>query len=281
MGNSPPPAACTIAGSDSGGGAGIQADLKTFSAIGVWGTTVITALTAQNTREVSQVCMVPEVMVAAQLEAVMADFDIRAFKTGMLGTAAVIRTVDRVLPHRCPLVVDPVMVATSGARLLDESAEYELIGTMLPRATVVTPHIPEAAVLSGMEISSVDGMREAALAIMELGPEYVLIKGGHLEGTEVVDLLAGPSSELILSGPRYPYDVHGSGCCFSAAMTAYMALGCTVPEAFRKGKAFITAAIREAVVSVSGRYSVNPRAGRGGIGREDTFSPEHPGSRVF
>ncbi|HON80963.1 MAG TPA: bifunctional hydroxymethylpyrimidine kinase/phosphomethylpyrimidine kinase [Methanoregulaceae archaeon] len=260
------PAACTIAGSDSGGGAGIQADLKTFSAIGVWGTTVITALTAQNTQDVYRVCMVPEAMVAAQLEAVMADFDIRAFKTGMLGSAAIIRTVDRVLPPRCPLVVDPVMVATSGARLLDEGAGDELIGTLLPRATVVTPNIPEAVVLSGMEISTIDEMREAALAIMELGPEYVLVKGGHLEGAEVVDLLVGPGPELVLSGARYPHDVHGSGCCFSAAITAYLALGCTVPEAFREGKAFIAAAIREAVVSKSGRYSVNPPRGRSGKG---------------
>jgi hydroxymethylpyrimidine/phosphomethylpyrimidine kinase len=255
------PCACTIAGSDSGGGAGIQADLKTFTAIGVWGTTVITALTAQNTREVYQVCMVPETMVAAQLDAVMADFDIRAFKTGMLGTAGIIRTVDRVLPPRCPLVVDPVMVATSGSRLLEPSAEQELIGTLLPRATVVTPNIPEAVVLSGMNISILKEMKEAALLIMELGPQYVLIKGGHLEGSEVTDILVGPSSEWVLSGPRHPYAVHGSGCCFSAAITAYMALGCSVPEAVRKAKEFIDRAIRDAVESGSGRYSVNPRQG--------------------
>jgi len=256
-----PPCACSIAGSDSGAGAGIQADLKTFTAVGVWGTTVVTAITAQNTREVYRVCMVSEMMVAAQLDAVMADFDIRAFKTGMLGTAGIIRTVDRTLPPQCPLVVDPVMVATSGARLLKPNAEQELIGTLLPRATVVTPNIPEAVVLSGMNISTLEEMRQAALLIMELGPQYVLIKGGHLEGDEVTDILVGPSSELVLSGSRYPHPVHGSGCCFSAAMTAYIALGCTVPEAFRKAKVFIDMAIREAVVSGSGRYSVNPRQG--------------------
>ena len=255
------PCACTIAGSDSGGGAGIQADLKTFSAIGVWGTTVISAITAQNTQGVLGVTLVPEEMVALQLDAVLDDFDVRAFKTGMLGTAGIIRVVDRHLPPRCPLVVDPVMVATSGSRLLDPGAEQELIVTLLSRATVVTPNIPEAVVLSGMSISSTSDMREAALRIMEFGPEYVVIKGGHLEGDEVTDLLVGSSSELCLTSPRYPHQVHGSGCCFSAAITAYMALGCTVPDGFRKAKKFIDAAIRDAVVSRSGKYSVNPSRG--------------------
>lgn len=253
------PCACTIAGSDSGGGAGIQADLKTFSALGVWGTTVVTAITAQNTRKVYRLDPVPESLVTAQLDAVLEDFDIRAFKTGMLGTAGIIRVVERGLPLHCPLIVDPVLVATSGGRLLELGDEEALKTTLLPRATVVTPNIPEAAVLSGMPcITTVEEMSEAALQIMDLGPVYVVIKGGHLAGDAAVDLLVGPSSDILLSSPRYPHTVHGSGCCFSAAMTGYMALGSTVPEAFRKAKSFIDIAIREAVLSRLGGYSVNP-----------------------
>jgi hydroxymethylpyrimidine/phosphomethylpyrimidine kinase len=254
------PSACTIAGSDSGGGAGIQADLKTFTAIGVWGTTVITAITAQNPRHVLGISNVSEEMVALQIDAVLEDFDIRAFKTGMLGTAGIIRTVAGKLPAGIPLVVDPVMVATSGARLLEPEAEQELIDTLLPKATAVTPNIPEAMELSGMDkISGKAGMLEAAWIIRSLGPEYVIIKGGHLEGKEVIDLLVGKGVEIFLSGPRYPSAIHGSGCCFSAAMAGYLALGLSVEEAFRKTKVFIDTVIQEGVVSKSGHYSSNPR----------------------
>jgi hydroxymethylpyrimidine/phosphomethylpyrimidine kinase len=256
---SPYPVACTIAGSDSGGGAGIQADLKTFIAIGVWGTTVITAITAQNPRHVLGISMVPEEMVALQLDAVTEDFDVQAFKTGMLGTAGIIRTVAGKIPEDIPLVVDPVMIATSGARLLEPEAEKELIDHLLPKATVVTPNIPEALVLSGMDkISGRAGMLEAAWIIRSLGPEYVIIKGGHLEGKEVIDLLVGKGVEVFLSGARYPHPVHGSGCCFSAAMAGYLALGQTVEEAFRKSKTFIEQAITSGSPGVSGIYSVNP-----------------------
>jgi hydroxymethylpyrimidine/phosphomethylpyrimidine kinase len=253
------PAACTIAGSDSGGGAGIQADLKTFSALGVWGTTVVTAITAQNPSGVLGITLVPEETVALQMQAVFGEFDIRAAKTGMLGTAGIIRTVARNLPDGIPLVVDPVMVATSGSRLLEASAGQELVRTLLPRATIVTPNIPEALVLSGLpEIRNRDDMEEAARRIRELGPDFVVIKGGHLEGEEVADLLLGPGTALVLQGKRYPYAVHGSGCCFSAALTAWLALGCTVEEAFRKTRVFIDAAIRGAASSRSGHRSVNP-----------------------
>jgi hydroxymethylpyrimidine/phosphomethylpyrimidine kinase len=257
---SPYPVACTIAGSDSGGGAGIQADLKTLTSIGVWGTTVITAITAQNPRRVLGISTIPEEMVALQIDAVLEEFDIAAFKTGMLGTAGIIRTVAKKLPAEIPLVVDPVMVATSGAPLLEPEAEQELIDQLLPKATVVTPNIPEAMVLSGMDkISGRAGMLEAAWIIRSLGPEYVVIKGGHLEGKEVIDLLVGNGVEVFLSGPRYSHAVHGSGCCFSAAMAGYMALGLPVEEAFRKTKVFIETAIQEGVVSKSGYYSSNPR----------------------
>lgn len=253
--------ACTIAGSDSGGGAGIQADLKTFTALGVWGTTVITAITAQNPQEVLGISMVPEETVILQLEAVLEDFDIRALKTGMLGSAGMIRTVARFLPPDIPLVLDPVMIASSGARLLDEDATGVLLCSLLPRATVVTPNVPEALVLSGMKrIDTLADMKEAGRTILDLGPDYVVMKGGHLPGEEAVDILVGPHTEVVVKGPKYPYEVHGSGCCFSAAMAGYLALGCPVEEAFRKAKEFVDGAIREAVVSRSGKYSV--RAGR-------------------
>jgi hydroxymethylpyrimidine/phosphomethylpyrimidine kinase len=177
----------------------------------------------------------------------------------MLGTAGIIRTVSAKIPEEVPLVLDPVMVATSGSRLLEPDAEQELIDALLPRATVVTPNIPEAIALSGMEkISDRAGMLEAAWIILGLGPEYVVIKGGHMEGDEVVDLLVGPGTELFLIGPRYPYDVHGSGCCFSAAIAGYLALGCEVEEAFRKTKVFIGTAIKEAGSNRSGLFRVRP-----------------------
>jgi hydroxymethylpyrimidine/phosphomethylpyrimidine kinase len=251
------PVACTIAGSDSGGGAGVQADLKTFTALDVWGTTVVTALTAQNPREVRRVCSVPESMVAAQLETVLDGFDVRALKTGMLATAGIIRTVAAKLPAGIPLVVDPVMVATSGSPLLN--AGQELAACLVPRATVVTPNIPEALVLTGMPaIATVEDMKEAAARILDLGAEYVVVKGGHLTGDTVTDLLAGPGTELVLTSPRHPYEVHGSGCCFSAAITAYLARGYTVPDAFREAKVFIDSAIARAY-GYGGTFSVNPR----------------------
>lgn len=254
-----PPAACSIAGSDSGGGAGIQADLKTFTALGVWGTTVVTAVTAQNTRGMLGISLIPEEMVALQICAVLDDFDIKAFKTGMLGTAAIIRTVAENVPPGIPLVVDPVMVATSGSRLLEPGAEQELVGTLLPRTTVITPNVPETIVLSKISpITSIVEMKEAAYRIRDLGPDYVIIKGGHLGGEEAVDLLFGPGIELFLTSHRYPYSVHGSGCCLSAAIAAYLALGYTVEEAYRRTKEFMDAAIRSAVESRSGNRSVNP-----------------------
>jgi len=259
MDEQPPPAACTIAGSDPGAGAGIQADLKTFAALGVWGTTVITAVTAQNTRGVLGYTMVPEEHVLLQLEAVLADFDIRAIKTGMLGTAGMIRAVARRLPRDIPLVVDPVMVATSGGRLFDDKATGVLLCELLPRATVVTPNLEEARVLSGVDrIGTVAEMEAAGRRILALGPDYVVMKGGHLPGDEAVDLLIGHGKVVRLAGQRYPRDVHGSGCCFSAAITAYLALGCSVEDAFAGAKAFTADAIRDAVPGRSGRYSVLP-----------------------
>ena len=198
--NSPPmvmetrtlPVACTIAGSDSGGGAGIQADLKTFAALGVWGLSVLTAVTAQNTREVKGIHLVPPQMVRLQLEAVIEDFSIRAFKTGMLGSGDQVEAVMEALPAEAILVVDPVMISTSGFPLLDARGVERVKTLLLPRTTVVTPNIPEACLLADMpEITSMDDARRAASKIQALGPEYVIIKGGHMEGNLSSDLLVG------------------------------------------------------------------------------------------
>ena len=265
--NSPPmvmetrtlPVACTIAGSDSGGGAGIQADLKTFAAFGVWGLSVLTAVTAQNTREVKGIHLIPPPMVRLQLEAVLEDFPIGAFKTGMLGSGDQVEAVAEALPDTSILVVDPVMISTSGFSLLDAKGVERVKTLLLPRTMVVTPNIPEACLLADMpKISSIDDARSAASKILALGPEYVIIKGGHLEGDLSSDLLVGHGTELVLSAPRSPCQVHGSGCCFSAALTAYLARGCEVQSSFRKAKEFVTAAITCAAMSRSGNYMVQP-----------------------
>ncbi len=232
----PMPCACTIAGSDPGGGAGLQADLKTFSACSVWGATVVTALTAQTSCAVRGAWPVPANIVCKQMQAVFEDLPVRAVKTGMLGSAEICHTVATGLPPGIPLVVDPVMVSTSGDRLLAEDAVHTLISELLPCAAVVTPNLPEATILAGTEmILSVPEMEEAARAILELGPRYVVIKGGHLGGENSPDLLVGPGLSELFPAKRVPYDVHGSGCCFSAAITAYLARGEKIADAVRHG----------------------------------------------
>ncbi len=255
--------ACTVAGSDSGGGAGIQADIKTFSAAGLYGVSVITAVTAQNTGQVFGVWTVPPEMVRLQMQAVTGEFPVGCIKSGMLGSSDIIRALSGCLPEGVPYVLDPVMISTSGCSLLGKDAVQDLIRLLLPRATVITPNISEAQALSGMkEITDIDLAREAGKRILELGPEYVVVKGGHLEGDEAVDVLMGHGMEWICSGRRYPYDVHGSGCCLSAALTAFIASGCDVPVAFRKAKEFTAKAIEGAFVSSSGLRIVNPDAAR-------------------
>lgn len=252
-------AACTIAGSDSGGGAGIQADLKTFDALGVWGCTVVTAVTAQNTHAVFGSWPLPPREVRSQLEAVLDDFPVAACKTGMLANAGIIRTVAGVLGNGPPLVVDPVMVATSGGRLLDAGAESALARLLVPAAALVTPNIPEAAVLSGMdEIAGAGAMAEAGRAIRGLGAGAVLVKGGHLPGGRAVDVLVDGEGVLVLEGERLPWQVHGSGCCLSAAICAYLARGYPLRRACTAGKEFVTGAIRAAVPAHSGMRMVNP-----------------------
>jgi len=241
------PRALTIAGSDSGGGAGIQADLKTFSAFRVFGMSVITAVTAQNSVGVQGVENLPPAFVAQQLRSVLSDFGADAAKCGMLSTAPIIEAVADVLaehPIR-RLVVDPVMVAKSGDPLLRPDARQALISRILPLALVVTPNLPEAEALSGISVRGREGMEEAARRIHALGPRHVLVKGGHLEG-DALDLLWDGRDFTELSVPRVDSpNTHGTGCTFSAAIAAGLALGQSLLEAVRRAKAYVTRAIQE------------------------------------
>jgi len=253
------PCACTIAGSDSGGGAGIQADIKTFAALGVWGCSVLTAITAQNTVEVRSSLPVPSGMIRSQMEAVFADFPVTACKTGMLATAQSVAAVADALPATVRLVVDPVMIATSGAPLLDDAGERALVELLLPRADLITPNIAEACRLTGRgAIGTRKEMERAADDLQAAGAKAVLLKGGHMTGKKVVDLLLSDGECTFFEGKRYPYEVHGSGCCLSAAITAHLARGASLKDACGEAKVFIDESIRFAVPSCSGRRSVNP-----------------------
>ncbi len=220
--------ALTIAGSDSGGGAGIQADLKTFAAHRVHGLSAIAALTAQHTRGVTAVNVPPLEFLRAQIDACFDDFDIRAVKLGMLATADVIDTVvATVRTHRPPaLIVDPVMVATSGAKLLEESALDALRTRLLPLADVITPNLPEAELLLGTRITRANEMREAAHALLALGARAVFLKGGHLhDDGDVVDLFVDAGGLREIAHPRLPGEAHGTGCTLASAIAAQMCLG--------------------------------------------------------
>jgi hydroxymethylpyrimidine/phosphomethylpyrimidine kinase len=252
--------ALTIAGSDSGGGAGIQADLKTFAAHGVYGTSAITAITAQNTLGVSGVHVVPAEIVTAQIEAVVSDIGCDAVKTGMLATSATVEAVAAAiealdLPN---LVVDPVMVAKSGDRLLDEQAVHTLRSALLRLARVVTPNIPEAEVLCGMTIRSVTDMRVAVERIAALKPSAVVLKGGHLEGPEVVDLLFEHGRVVELVGPRVEgRHTHGTGCTFAAAITAWLAQGQSLEVAVREAKDYVARAMQTGIPLGGGHRPLN------------------------
>ena len=242
------PIAVTIAGSDSSGGAGIQADLKTFSALGVYGASVVTALTAQNTTGVSAIHDVPPDFIAAQMDAVFADLDVRAVKIGMLSQAAVIETVARRLAHwQAPnIVLDPVMVATSGDRLLNQDAIDVLKRVLIPRALVITPNLPEAAALldEAMARTEVEMSRQGE-RLLALGARAVLIKGGHGEGSESVDLLVEKGSVTRLVAERVPTkNTHGTGCTLSSAIAAGLAKGEELAAAAQEAKTFVSAAIR-------------------------------------
>jgi hydroxymethylpyrimidine/phosphomethylpyrimidine kinase len=241
--------ALTIAGSDSGAGAGIQADLKTFAAHGVYGTSAITAVTAQNTLGVTMFEAVSADLVTAQIEAVVSDFGAHAAKTGMLANAAIVEAVGAAIGELdVPfLVVDPVMIAKSGDRLIDDEAVGSLKTELLRRAFLVTPNIPEAETLSGVTIRRDEDRREAARRIARMGVTAVLIKGGHYPSDDIVDLLFEHGEFVEFRHPRVPgRHTHGTGCTFSAAITAQLALGRNLREAIRLAQGYVATAIREA-----------------------------------
>jgi hydroxymethylpyrimidine/phosphomethylpyrimidine kinase len=239
--------ALTIAGSDSSGGAGIQADLKTFAALGVYGASVITALTAQNTRGVTGIHDVPADFIAAQMDAVFSDLAVNAVKIGMLSRVAAIEAVVAGLErHRAKnIVLDPVMVATSGDRLLTTDAVKALRMTLIPRAMVVTPNLPEAAALLDLPIAGGEVEMEAqARGLLALGAQSVLIKGGHGTSAESVDLLVDANGVTRLSAKRIATkNTHGTGCTLSSAIAAGLAKGLTLHDAVRQAKDYVTAAI--------------------------------------
>lgn len=245
-----PPIALTIAGSDSSGGAGIQADLKTFSALGVYGASVITALTAQNTRGVTAVHDVPADFVSAQLTAVFGDLSVRAVKIGMLSQVPVIEAVAAALDAYTPdvVVLDPVMVAQSGDPLLNPNAVDALRSRLVPRATVITPNQPEAGVLLDRPAPETETeMGEAAEALLQAGARAVLLKGGHGSGPEAVDLLADANRRLRYRASRVDTrNTHGTGCSLSSAIAALMAHGAPLREAVDVAKQWLTAALRAA-----------------------------------
>ena len=240
-----PPIALTIAGSDSGGGAGIQADLKTFHARGVHGLSAIAAITSQNTRGVTAVHPVPLAHIRSQIAAVFDDFPIGAVKTGMLGGASTVRLVAREMAARKPawLVVDPVMIATSGARLLDRDAIAVLVDELIPLADMLTPNLPEAEALLGYPIRSVKDCARAGSELRGLGARAVLLKGGHGGGREVVDRFFDARGVLELRHPRLKLEAHGTGCTLASAIAAELAKGRSPRGAVRRAVAYVKCAL--------------------------------------
>ncbi|MCY4647431.1 MAG: bifunctional hydroxymethylpyrimidine kinase/phosphomethylpyrimidine kinase [Gammaproteobacteria bacterium] len=258
------PVALTIAGSDSGGGAGIQADLKTFHAFGVFGTSAVTAITAQNTLGVSAVHPVPPEVVRAQVDAVVVDLQPRALKTGMLATAELVETVaDAIVAHGLrACVMDPVMVAASGHRLLEPDAEATLARRLLPLTALVTPNLHEAALLTGTDVDSLATMRAAARHLVKKGAGAALVKGGHLPSGEAADVFWDGNEECVWRRPRIATrHVHGTGCTLSAAAAAELARGTPLPAAVDAAVDFVSRAIASAPGLGSGGGPINHFAG--------------------
>jgi len=246
--DSPPvPVALSIAGSDSGGGAGIQADLKTFAAMGVYGATVLTAVTAQNTSGIRAIHVIPPEIVSAQLEAVFDDLEIRAVKLGMLAHAATVETVADCLNRHQPafVVLDPVMLATSGARLLTDDGIAALVSRLLPLVDCLTPNLAEAATLLGTRWATSEAeMADQGRALLDLGPRAVLMKGGHASLPEAIDILVTHEGTQRFAAPWVESrNLHGTGCTLSAAMAASIALGASLADSVERAKVYLTAAI--------------------------------------
>ncbi len=261
MSTSTPPNALTIAGSDSGGGAGIQADLKTFAAFGVYGTSAITAVTAQHTRGVTAIQEIELDVIGAQIDAVVDDFGVDAVKTGMLASAPIVSLVaDKAQQHGFDvLVVDPVMIAASGARLLQDDAIATITGELIPLATVVTPNVPEAEALSGLRVHDEESMKAAARAIHEMGAANVVVKGGHLESSERSDdvLFDGSVFEWYTATRITTTSTHGTGCTFASAIAAGLAHGHSVHRSVGAAKEYVTEAMRSAFPVGSGNGPLN------------------------
>lgn len=240
----------SIAGSDSGGGAGIQADIKAVTALGSFAMTAVTAITVQDTTGVSAIHAVPDDIIAAQIDAVLTDLGADCIKTGMLGTPSVIAAVVEALTRSAgglPLVVDPVMVAKGGALLLADSAVGAMKEKLLPRATVITPNLPEASVLLGRPITSLADMRAAVPGLRALGPRAVLLKGGHLEADEIVDIYEGPDGRNEWRAPRIATrHTHGTGCTLASAIAAGLAQGLPMIQAIGRARAYVRIAIETA-----------------------------------
>jgi hydroxymethylpyrimidine/phosphomethylpyrimidine kinase len=253
------PRVLSIAGSDSGGGAGIQADLKTFSALGCFGMTAITALTAQNTCGVRAIHGVPPEMLRDQIDAVLEDIGVDAVKIGMLHAPDIVHTVAQAIDrHHLPhVVLDPVMVATSGAKLIDDPAITVLVAELFPRAALITPNLDEAGLLVGRSLSSPQDMLPAAHELLRRGARAVLLKGGHLVGDTVVDLLLQQGAEpLWWQGPRIDTaNTHGTGCSLSSAIAAQLALGTDLPQAVQLARDFVRAALEAGATVKTGQGS--------------------------
>ncbi len=253
------PRVLSIAGSDSGGGAGIQADLKTISALGCYGMTAITALTAQNTCGVRAIHGVPPQMLRDQIDAVIEDIGSHAVKIGMLHSPEIVRTVAEAIDRHAlkNVVFDPVMVATSGAVLIEKSAMETLVRELFPRATVITPNLDEAALLVNRPLHSPQDMEQAALDLLEQGARAVLLKGGHLPGETVIDLLITESGERHwMEAPRiHSPNTHGTGCTLSSAIASYLALGASLAEAVVRARAFVRGALLAGALVTTGHGS--------------------------
>lgn len=240
----------SIAGSDSGGGAGVQADIKTITVLGGYAATAITAITAQNTIGVRDIHHLPLSIIRAQIDAVLADIGADCIKTGMLANADIIEAVcgrlDALAPD-IPRVIDPVMVATSGARLMDEAAIAMFRARLIPGAALLTPNIPEAEALTGMRVADIGAMRRAADALLALGPKSVLVKGGHLLGSQVHDLLISAQGVEIMTSARIETKhTHGTGCTLASAIATGLAQGMQLSDAVRRARAYVFEAIRTA-----------------------------------
>lgn len=266
--------ACTIAGSDSGGGAGIQADVKTFQELGVFGTTAITALTAQNTLGVHGIHAVEPAFVVAQLDAILADFHVKAVKTGMLFSSDIIEAVaNRLADEKLPLVIDPVMIAKGGQSLLQQQAIDALKTHLLPLATVCTPNIPEAEALTGVTICDEGTMQQAAEQLLACGVKYVVIKGGHAVGNTARDAIFTQTDapfyvETTRANTKH---THGTGCTFSAAVTACIAKGLSVRDAIIEAKRFVDAAIKHPLGIGQGFGPTNHFAYNQKLSAEDVY----------